>query len=278
MSERRRLERTWAARDPSTRIGAPVTGRWMWQPETAPFQMIGGAGWFFVQATAMWFGVWPLAVVFAVAAGLAAGQTARSWTAAGERADIPLSLLIAVLAPLAAATHTAAFGALFIAGVVVSILAASVQRGAGTPPLRDAGFTIQSWMPAAVASGSMIFAYRYEVGAAVWLLCLVSIYDAGHYTFGAGSDRSWDGPLAGIAGVGVVAFALVVVGVPPLDISASVGFAAAAAFLIPAGVAIGSLVLPGATVQAGALRRLDSLLIAGPFWAWSVGRYLTDLT
>jgi len=277
MTDRSRLERTWSARDPSSRIGSGSTDRWMWQPETAPFQMLGGVGWFWVQAIAMWFGLWPLAVVFAAAAGLAAGQTARSWTAAGERADVPLALLIAVLAPLAAATHTAAFGALFVAGVVVSILGASVQRGAGTPPLRDAGFTIQSWMPIAVASGSMIFAYRYEVGAAVWLLCLVSIYDAGQYMFGAGSDRAWDGPLAGIAGVGVVAFALVIIGVPPLDTSASVRFAAGAAFLIPAGVAFGSLVLPGPGASAGALRRLDSLMVAGPFWAWSIGRYLTDL-
>ena len=278
MTDRSRLERSWLARDPSAGRGSGgATYRWLWQPETTPFGMTGGVAWFSVQAIAMWFGLWPLAVVFTVAAGLAAGQTARAWTSADEHADVPLALLIGSLAPLAAATHTAAFGALFVAGVVVSILGASVQRSADTPPLRDAGFTIQSWMPTAIASGSMIFAYRYEVGAAVWLLCLVSIYDAGHYSFGAGSDRAWGGPFAGIAGIGVVAFALVIVGVPPHDPSAAGRFAVGAAFLIPAGVALGSLVLPGPGARAGAFRRLDSLMVAGPLWAWSVGRYLSDL-
>jgi hypothetical protein len=45
--------------------------------------------------------------------------------------------------------------------------------------------------------------------------------------------------------------------------------------LIPAGVIAASVVLPDPEYRAGALRRIDSLIIVAPFWAWSIGRYLT---
>jgi hypothetical protein len=37
---------------------------------------------------------------------------------------------------------------------------------------------------------------------------------------------------------------------------------------------VAGLLLPDATVRAPALRRLDSLLVIGPLWAWLVGLYV----
>ncbi len=227
---------------------------------------------------AMWLGVWPVALVLGCVAAMAGYQLASAWVAAGERADVHLAALMAGLCPPAAAVHTAALGALLIAGVVVTLLGASVQRPHNSSPVIDAGFTIQSWLPLGLAAASFVLVYRYEVGGAVWLLALSAIYDAGHYLIGAGSTQFWEGPVAGAFGVAVMSFALVSVGVPPLDEAAGLRFGAAAVVLLPAGVILAGFLLPRADVVTPALRRLDSILLLAPIWAWFVGRYLESLS
>lgn len=253
-----------------------ASARFWPHPTPGPWKIAGGLGWFIAQAVAMWLGVWPLAVVLGAAAALAAGQLTRAWISEGERADFALSMIAAGLLPLSAAAGTRALGAAVVAGVVVSVVAAGVQRGSTTPPIRDAGFTIQSWLPVGMASAAMVLTYRYEVGAAVWLLCLVSIFDAGQYLTGAGSARLWEGPVAGIAGIGVVAFTLTVIGVPPFTTSAATRFALAAVLLIPAGVVTGSALVPHQDANTGGLHRIDSMLLLSPIWAWAVGRYVAS--
>ena len=230
-----------------------------------------------VQACAMWLGEWPLALVLGLTAALAAGQIARTWSEEGERPDLALSLLIAGLVPLAATVSTRAVGALIVSGVVVSILGASVQRRPESPPIRDAAFTVQSWLPVGLGSASMVLVFRSDAGGAVWLLCLVAIYDAGSYLIGADSSRIWTGPLAGLAGVGVAAFALTVLGVPPFDSSTALRFGVAAALLLPAGVAASSAILPHAGAKAPVLRTVDSMLLVAPIWAWAISRYVASL-
>jgi len=246
-------------------------------PEPGPWKVAGGLGWFVAQAVAMWIGVWPLAVVLGAVGALAAGQLTRVWISEGERADFALAMIAAGLLPLAAAAGTRALGAAVVAGVVVSVVAAAIQRGSDTPPIRDAGFTIQSWLPVGMATASMVLTYRYEVGAAVWLLCLISIYDAGQYLTGAGSAGMWEGPVAGVAGIAVVAFALTVIGVPPFTTSVATRFAIASVLLIPAGIVTGSALVPHQDANVGALHRMDSMLLLGPIWAWAVGRYVASL-
>jgi len=256
---------------------APLASTRFWpHPEPGPWKVAGGLGWFVAQAVAMWIGVWPLAVVVGSVAALAAGQLTRAWISEGERADFALAMIAAGLLPVSAAAGTRALGAAVVAGVAVSVVAAAVRRGSDTPPIRDAGFTIQSWLPVGMAAAAMVLTYRYEVGAAVWLLCLVSIFDAGQYLTGAGSARLWEGPIAGIAGVGVVAFTLTVVGVPPFTTSAATRFALAAVLLIPAGIVVGSALVPRQESNVGGLHRVDSMLLLSPIWAWAVGRYVAS--
>lgn len=251
--------------------------RLLWQPTPAPWQIAVGGGWFLVVTAGLWLGTWPLAVVLAPAAGLAAGQTARSWWARGERADVALALLMATLAPLTAAWHTAIFGALLVGGSLVSLLSAAAQRGPSTSPLRDAGFTIQAWMPVGLAAASMVLVHRYEPGAAVWLLCITAMYDAGDYLIGAGASNPFQGPLAGMVAIAVVCFTLVIIGVPPFDTDSAARFGVLAVAATPLGVLLAGVILPDPDATAGGLRRLDSLLVIAPLWAWTVGRYLVSL-
>ncbi|MCB0989790.1 MAG: hypothetical protein KDB16_02345 [Acidimicrobiales bacterium] len=254
------------------------SNRWWWQPTPATRQIPMGLAWFGVMSGAMWLGMWPVAMVLGVVSAVAGYQLGASWIEAGRRADAYLAALVCGLSAPAAAVHTAAVGALLIAGVVVTLLGASVQRTMHSSPVEDAGFTIQSWLAISIASASFVLVYRYEVGAAVWLLSLSAIYDAGHYLIGAGSPQFWEGPVAGAIGVAVVSFALVSIGVPPLDEAAGLRFGAAAVVLMPAGVILAGLLLPRADVVAPALRRIDSLLCLAPIWAFFIGRYIESIS
>lgn len=229
-------------------------------------------------SAAMWLGVWPSAVVLGAVAALAGFQAGSAWVEAGGRSDPYLAALVCGLAAPAAAVHTAAVGALLIAGVVVTLLGASVQKSMHSSPIEDTGLTVQSWLPISLAAASFILAYRYEVGAAVWLLALSAIYDAGHYLIGAGSAQFWEGPIAGAIGVAVMSFALVSIGVPPFDEAAGLRFGAAAVVLLPAGVILAGFILPRADAEAPALRRVDSLLCLAPIWAFFAGRYLDSIS
>lgn len=223
----------------------------------------------------MWLGTWPLAVLVAAVAAWASFDLASRWAEEIDGTDAPLAALIAGLAAPAAALHTAALGALILAGVVVTLLGASVQRRADSL-MPQVGATLQSWLPVALATASVVLAHRYEPGGAVWLVALAGIHDAGHYLVGAGAPQPWEGPVAAAFGVAVTAFALVTIGVPPLDLAAGLRFGAAALVLLPAGVVLASLLLPDARAAAPGLRRIDSWLVFAPLWAWAVGREVAN--
>jgi hypothetical protein len=247
--------------------------RWWWQPAAKTMQIPAGMAWMALLVLALWAGLWPFAIVVGIVGGVAAFELADGWSEHVDGADAPLAALIAGFCAPAAAVHTAAVGALFVAGVVVTVLGASVQRRSESL-MPQVGATLQSWLPIGLATASAVIVYRYEVGAAVWLICLVGIYDAGHYLVGAGAPHPWEGPIAGAFGVAVVAFALVTVGVPPLDASAGLRFGAVAMVALPLGVIATSALAPTAQIRAPMLRRIDSWLVFAPLWAWAIGRYL----
>ena len=73
------------------------------------------------------------------------------------------------------------------------------------------------------------------------------------------------------ANVLVVQFGVSAIGLPPFELPDGLAFAVAAAVLCPIGQLVASLVLPSTRAPASALRRLDSLLVLGPVWAWWAG-------
>ena len=59
-----------------------------------------------------------------------------------------------------------------------------------------------------------------------------------------------------------------------LDFGQAWLFGGAVAVLAPAGQLLASALLPASASPASALRRLDSLLLTAPLWAWGVGLVL----
>ncbi|MEZ5321521.1 MAG: hypothetical protein R2698_05525 [Microthrixaceae bacterium] len=111
-------------------------------------------------------------------------------------------------------------------------------------------------------------AHRIDATAAMYLLALVSTYDSGQHLIGLEQPRRWIGPIAGLAGVAVVAVAMMPIAPRPLTSAGSVlvvgAFTGLAAVVGPY---LASAMLPRPLTKAPALRRLDSYLIAAPlFW------------
>jgi hypothetical protein len=77
----------------------------------------------------------------------------------------------------------------------------------------------------------------------------------------------WEGPLGGIATVGVLTFSLFVMNLSPFEDGGVVLYGAVLAVLAPLGQLAASAVLPTADDLASGQRRVDSVLLAGPVWA-----------
>jgi hypothetical protein len=229
-----------------------------------------GILWCATNAFALGLGLAAVALVYAAVSGVAALQTARAWERAGERPHRLAAGAVAAALPLAAAVHTAALGAALIVGVAACLWACSKQHP-GSPVLRDAGFTLQSSLFAGMAAASVVLTYRYEPWATVALIAVVLAYEAGDFVVGSGAANHLEGPTAGIAGLVVVMVFVGLFEVPPLDGSTAWRFGLMAALLAPLGQLGASLVLPAPDAEAPALRRLDSLLLLAPVWAFAAG-------
>jgi hypothetical protein len=118
---------------------------------------------------------------------------------------------------------------------------------------------------------SMVLLARYDQGSAIGLLLLVSAYEAGDYLIGSGSPNPFEGPGAGAAGIVVITFILSTLPISALSFGQAWVLGGLVALLAPAGQLLASALLPSADAPAGGLRRLDSLLLAAPVWAWAVG-------
>jgi hypothetical protein len=120
----------------------------------------------------------------------------------------------------------------------------------------------------------MAITMRISATAAVGLVLIVAAYEVGDYIVGSGARNAFEGPIAGATAIVVVTFAITVVGLKPFVFPDSFVLAGTAAVLCPAGQLLASLILPKVDAAAGALRRIDSLLILAPVWAFAVSRLI----
>ena len=148
---------------------------------------------------------------------------------------------------------------------------AAVRQHRFGPLLEDAGTTLQSAVPPALAAAGVVLTLRLEIGAAVTLVLLVAAYEVGDYLVGSGAGSTIEGPIAGIVAIAATCLVLAVVRVPPFDGAPVFVFGGFAAFGCPLGQVLASALLPRADARAPALRRLDSLLLLGPAWPILVG-------
>jgi hypothetical protein len=213
------------------------------------------------------------AIVFAVAAGMAARQVVRAWGSVPWHADVAAGLgAVPVLAALAG---TPVVVASLVLVVPVAVGAASAPDGARLRGrggrVAAAGILCLSVVPA-VAGATFVLVHGEAVVAAAVLLLVASAYEMGDYIVGSGASNPVEGPLAGITTATLVALPMAMLLVEPFD-AAGVGLLAFAAAACPLGQVVASAVLPGAGAPAPALRRIDTLVVLAPVWAAAAGAF-----
>jgi len=177
----------------------------------------------------------------------------------------------AAVLPLAAAVHPALLGIAVLLLVGAAVAAALLHQPRPADPIRAAGFTVQCSLFVGLAAASPVLAYRFEHGAGVVLVLLVASYEIGDFLIGSGSSNQLEGPTAGASAIAVATFIVAVLEVPPFEGVEAWLYGVMAAVLAPLGQRAASLILPDAAADAPALRRLDSLLLLGPLFAWGAG-------
>lgn len=256
---------------PTVRRRPPESGAWLdlpgrgLRPEVdsrRPHVRLGIL-WFLVVGVSFVGGPVGLAIPYAATAAVGGAQTAHAWRRAGRGPNLGVAAAAAAGLPLSAALWWRGTGAGVLVAVGASVVVATGPVGR---LLADAGCTVRSWLFIGCAAASMIEVHRVDPSAALALFLLVSAFECGDYLMGA--DNRWPvvGTVAGMAAVAVLSFSFFVVALPPFGGPEVFVFGAAVAVLAPLGQVAASLVLPDGRAVASGLRRLDSLLLAGPAW------------
>jgi len=231
-----------------------------------------GLAWAVVVVAATVLGPGWLAAWLAVAAFVAASQTAMVWRARNERPLPAFAAATAAALPLAATSGVPAMNAVVVVAVVATLVA---RLGAPTKaPFRDVALTLVIGVAVGLAAAAPVMLREINVHAPLFLLAIAAAYDAGAYLVGTGASSAWEGPAAGIAAtIPLTMFAAIVL-VPPFGGAVPILLGGLGALLAPFGPVAGSALLGEATASAPALRRLDSLLVLGPLWAWCAAAFL----
>jgi hypothetical protein len=248
---------------------APSRIRLFVVPDVAGPKVLLGVAWFAVVVTAAAWSRPVLGVVMAVASAAAADEVARvhlgarRWPIVVAGAALPLGALAGGRGLLAAAAATCVLLAL-----------ARLRDPSPLPVIEELAVGFVGALALGAAAAAPVLVARLGPAAAVTMVVLVSAYEVGDYLVGAGAATPWEGPMAGIVAVVVCAFAAWVLNVWPLNQEGVVTMAAAISLLAPLGAPLGSVLL-GSSVQPGRyVRRLDSLLAAGPVAVWLVAGLL----
>ena len=232
-----------------------------------------GVAWAVVTAGALVAGPGWLSLWLAVIAFVAASQTAIVWRKRGERPLPAFAAATAAALPLTAATGLDHMN-MVVAGAVVLTLVARMAAPTKAPG-RDVGLTLIIGFSIGMAAAAPVLLRSINISSALYLLACAALYDAGAYLVGTGASSAWEGPAAGVVALLPLTMAAAVVLVPPFHGGAPLLLGALAAVLAPFGPLAGSALLGDRTAYAPGLRRLDSLLVMGPIWAWCAAALLT---
>ena len=158
-----------------------------------------------------------------------------------------------------------------LGAVGLAFVGAAGDATSRNPRIADIGWTLQCALAPGIVGMSMVLLTRLDQGSAIALLLLVSAYETGDYLIGSGSTNPFEGPGAGGAAIVVITFIVSTLPISALSFGEAWLLGGLVALLAPAGQLLASALLPAAGAPASGLRRLDSLLIAAPLWAWAVG-------
>lgn len=218
-----------------------------------------GLAWAAVTTVALTAGAVPLAVWLAPSAGLAAVQTARTCRRLPQRPDIAAAGAGAVLVVVGSAAGP--FGA--AAGLAAAAAVAFARTGKHIVPVRS----LATSAPIGLAAAAPVVLRTDGFGHAFVLLALLWAYDSGNYVVGTGAGNRWEGPVAGIASAFAVSLAVAVVFAPPFEGVLPWVFGALVAVTAPLGGQVADRLLGSRDAHVPVLRRIDSLLVAGPAFA-----------
>ena len=213
-----------------------------------------------------------LAAWLAVAAFIAGAQTCLVWRKRRERPISLAAVLIAGGLPIAASFDTRWMTGVVVGGVFVTLVAR--LRAPTRAPSRDVALTLAIGVPIGLAAAAPVLVRHTGIATALLLLAIVCVYDASAYLVGTGASSAWEGPAAGVAALVPLTIFAEVVLIPPFSGSEPLFLGLLAAVLAPAGPVAGSALLGDRAAHAPALRRLDSLLLVGPLWAWWAAVFL----
>ena len=231
-----------------------------------------GVAWAIVTTGLLVAGPGWLALWMAVIAFVAASQTATVWRKQGERPLPGFAAAMAAGLPLTAVTGLDHMN-IVVAGAIALTLVARVVAPTKAPG-RDVALTLVIGLAVGMAAAAPVLLRSINIPAALYLLACAALYDAGAYLVGTGASSAWEGPAAGVAALIPLTMLAAVALVPPFHGGTPLLLGAVAAVLAPFGPVAGSALLGDRTAYAPALRRLDSLLILGPIWAWCAAALL----
>jgi hypothetical protein len=232
-----------------------------------------GIGWFALELLALIGGRWTVALLFSLTAVIAALQTARTWRHVRRHPHRITAGVGAGAIGMAGAVTTGLVGLAILATVAAALVIAYGERTRNprVDPILNASYTIRCALFAGFAAACVAICARFEFGAVVALVFIVAAYETGDYLVGSGAGNPFEGPIAGATAVLVTTFAIGALDIKPFEFPRAFVFGGLAMVLCPAGQLVASAVLPSAAAPASALRRLDSLILLAPAWAFAVG-------
>lgn len=207
-----------------------------------------------------WLGGW-----LALNAFVGGSQAAGSRRALDQRLQPALAAALAAGAPVAAL-----YGVRYVVGLVgvtaaLAVLAGTLGHGRGA---RDLAATLAIGAVIGAAAAGPVITRDLGIAPTLYLLACVAVYDAGAYLVGTGASSSWEGPVGGVVALIPVALIGAIILSPPFPSGAPLALGVLAGVLAPAGPLVGTALLGSRDADAPGLRRLDSLILLGPAWAW----------
>ncbi len=253
----------------------PVGRRYAVVYDTSGHKVTLGVVWFLAVIGALALGWAPLTLLFGVAAGWAALEAASRSVEAGRSADPWVAGLGGAAIGASGAAGSGYLGGAILLVVLVALIVAAITTSRERV-LGAAGSSVLSTVPFGLASACVLLTRDLEIGAAVVLVLFVSVYEAGDFLIGSGAANSVEGPLVGGVTIVITGLVVFVLRVPPFDGAPALVFAAIAAVTAPVGQLACSAVLPAPDAHAPAARRLDSLLLLAPLWAFASGLFVAS--
>ena len=210
-------------------------------------------------------------LLFSAAAAIAALQVVDAWEAPGQGPTRVVAGVGAASIGCSAMFGARAVGAAILVLVAVTLLVGVAEATRRRPMLATTALLLQASLPVGLVAASVQLVTRYEIGAAVILLAIGLGFDLGDFLIGSGAGSLAEGPMAGGLVVVLVVAVAAIIKAPPFDGALVWLFGVAALVLCPLGQVVASWLLPDAATRAGALRRLDSMLLLAPGWAIFAG-------